>query len=267
MSWLCLLSKISGIYAINFALGVHLYRSGLRIHLIASYVSRSVVYIVTRYHRYIIPDSLFNGTAPKLRYLELRGPSIRWKSPLLQVLQTLKTLTPSAQEMPTLGDWLAASNEMSQRKPLILLNATPAISVDDPLISEPQRTATLPSLTHFDIAASPTGCALTLHSHISCCEYLGEVGGVECHLTPSMERMSDTYPCQIRNVFVAIATAWVSVGKREMGASALRRYSSSWVTCSNTLISQYKGGLGPWASAGELVSIKTINACVGTMPP
>ena len=109
-----------------------------------------------------IPDSLFNGTAPKLTHLDLLGTSIGWKSPLLKGLQTLKVSTPSAVEMPTLGDWLDALNEMSQLKTLILNNASPTISVDNPPISEPQRTATLPSLTHFDITTSPTGCALAL---------------------------------------------------------------------------------------------------------
>ena len=109
-----------------------------------------------------IPNSLFNGSAPKLTRLELLGTSIGWKSPLLKGLQTLKVSTPSAEEMPTLGDWLDALNEMSQLKTLILNNANPTSSVDDPLISEPQRTATLPSLTHFDITTSPTDCALAL---------------------------------------------------------------------------------------------------------
>ena len=110
----------------------------------------------------IIPDSLFNGTAPKLTRLELLGCRIRWKSPLLKGLQTLKIRKLSAQEMPTLEDWLDALNEMSQLKTLILDNATPTISVDNPHNSEPQRTVTLHFLTHFTIAASVRDCALAL---------------------------------------------------------------------------------------------------------
>ena len=122
---------------------------------------------LTKPHRYIppqyiIPDSLFNGTAHKLTRLELIGCSVEWKSPLLKGLQTLKILMPYAQEMPTLEDWLAALNEMSQLKTLILDNATPAISDDDPLIFEPQRTVTLPPLTHFNITGLATDCALAL---------------------------------------------------------------------------------------------------------
>jgi len=109
-----------------------------------------------------IPDSLFNATAPKLTRLELLGCSIRWKSPLLKGLQTLKIRKPSAQEMPTLDDWLTALNDMSQLETLILDNATPTTSVDYPHISEPQRTVALPSLTQFDIAASARDCALAL---------------------------------------------------------------------------------------------------------
>jgi len=71
---------------------------------------------------------------------------------------------PSAQATPTptLEDWLAALNQMPQLETLVLHNATPAVSVDNPLVSEPQRTVTLPSLTHLDIAASAEGCALAL---------------------------------------------------------------------------------------------------------
>ena len=112
----------------------------------------------------VIPDSLSNGTAPNLTRLELFCCSIGWKSPLLKGLQTLKiqTSSESAQAILTLEDWLAALNEMSQLKKLVLHNATPVVSVDDPLISEPQRAITLPSLTYFDIAASAKGCALAL---------------------------------------------------------------------------------------------------------
>ena len=110
----------------------------------------------------IIPDSLFNGIAPELTRLELLRCSIGWKSPLLKGLQTLKIRAPSAQEMPTLEDWLDALNEMSQLKTLILDNATPTLSVDSPRISDPRRTVTLPSLTHFNITAPARNCALAL---------------------------------------------------------------------------------------------------------
>ena len=109
-----------------------------------------------------IPDSLFNGTAPKLTRVELRDCGITWTSPLLKGLQILKIWAPSEQARPTLGDWLAALNQMSHLKTLHLSNATPAVSIDNPLMSEPQRTVTLPSLTHFDITASAKGCALAL---------------------------------------------------------------------------------------------------------
>jgi len=111
---------------------------------------------------YNIPNSLFNGTAPKLTRLELLGCSIGWQSPLLKGLQTLKIRTPYAQATPTLEDWLAALEEIPQLKSLILDNATPAVSVDNSHIPEPQRTVTLPSLTHFNITASTKGCALAL---------------------------------------------------------------------------------------------------------
>jgi hypothetical protein len=112
--------------------------------------------------QFVVSDSLFNGTAPKLTHLDLRGCSIGWKSPLLKGLQTLKIWTPSAQEMPTLEDWLASLKEMSQLKMLTVHDATPTISVDNPHNPDPRRTVTLPSLTHFNIIASARDCALAL---------------------------------------------------------------------------------------------------------
>jgi len=109
-----------------------------------------------------IPDSLFDRTTPMLTRLELISYSIGWKSPLLKGLQTLKIVTPSMQAMPTLKDWLAALDQMSQLKTLVLHGANPAVSVNNPLLSEPQRTVTLPSLSHFDITASAKGCTLAL---------------------------------------------------------------------------------------------------------
>jgi hypothetical protein len=109
-----------------------------------------------------IPDSLFNGTAPKLTRLDLHGCSIGWKSPLLKGLQTLKIQTPYTEEMPILENWLIVLNELSQLKILTLDYATPTGSFDNPHISEPQCTATLLSLTHFNISAPARGCALAL---------------------------------------------------------------------------------------------------------
>jgi len=110
----------------------------------------------------IIPNSLFNGTAPMLTRLKLIGYSIGLKSPLLKGLQTLEILGPPARAVLTLEEWLAALNEMSQLKTLVLHTATPAVSIDNPLISEPHRTVTLPSLTHLNITVSAKGCALVL---------------------------------------------------------------------------------------------------------
>ena len=109
-----------------------------------------------------IPDSLFNGIAPKLTRLDLHGCSIGSKSPLLKVLQTLKIQTPYTEAMPTLEDWLIILNELSQLKILTLDYATPTGPFDNPHISEPQSTATLLSLTHFNISAPAKGCALAL---------------------------------------------------------------------------------------------------------
>ena len=112
--------------------------------------------------QFIVPDSLLNGTTPKLAHLDLHGCSIGWKSPLLKGLQTLKTCTLNAQETPTLNDWSAGLKEMSQLKMLTVHDATPTISVDNPHNPGPQRPVTLSSLTHFNIIASARDCSLAL---------------------------------------------------------------------------------------------------------
>ena len=108
----------------------------------------------------IIPDALFDSTAPNLTSLELDGCGISWKIPLLKGLRTLK-IKRSSKEV-TLNDWLDALNEMPQLETLVLHDASPQVSHDDQLISEPLRTVTLPSLTQFNISTSARNCALAL---------------------------------------------------------------------------------------------------------
>ena len=110
----------------------------------------------------VIPVNLFNCTAPSLTSLELENCNISWKSPLLKGLRTLKILRPSTEARPKLEDWLGALNEMPQLETLILQYATPLAPRAAPLISEPSRAVTLPSLTRFHISASARDCALAL---------------------------------------------------------------------------------------------------------
>ncbi|KAF8481686.1 hypothetical protein DFH94DRAFT_404420 [Russula ochroleuca] len=110
----------------------------------------------------VIPVNLFNGTIPRLTSLELENCDISWKSLLLKGLQTLKILSPSTEARPKVEDWLGALNEMPQLETLILENATPIAPPAGPLISQPSRAATLPSLTRFHISASARDCALAL---------------------------------------------------------------------------------------------------------
>ena len=135
------------------------------------------------WERSFIPDTLFNGTTPRLSCLELSYCNISWKSPLLRGLKYLKILAPSTSARPELADWLGALDEMPQLVTLTLHSASPiALSVPfdeehtvTPLshthsaspiaLSVPfdvERTVTLPSLTRLDISADPGDCALAL---------------------------------------------------------------------------------------------------------
>ncbi|KAI9449845.1 hypothetical protein F5148DRAFT_619771 [Russula earlei] len=115
---------------------------------------------------FTIPDTLFNGTTPRLISLELNGCDISWKSPLLKGLRILEIVNPSTNSLPMLEDWLDALNELSQLKTLVLHYATPIASHVTSFIPEPQRTVTLPSVIQFNISAHAKDCALAL-AHLS----------------------------------------------------------------------------------------------------
>jgi hypothetical protein len=104
-----------------------------------------------------IPDTLFDGFAPRLFHLFLFRFTISWKSPLLKGLRHLEIHRPGRR--PKLVDWLDGLNELSQLETLILLSASPIASQDG---VEHHDNATLPSLTYLEIYASPAECALAL---------------------------------------------------------------------------------------------------------
>ncbi|KAH9170565.1 hypothetical protein EDB89DRAFT_2230574 [Lactarius sanguifluus] len=107
-----------------------------------------------------VPDTLFDGSTPRLSRLELWNCDISWNSPLIKGLQHLEIGTPF--ERPSLSVWLDALDEMPQLKTLILIWASPIAS---PGISIPfgvERTVTLPSLTLFKISSPARDCGLAL---------------------------------------------------------------------------------------------------------
>jgi hypothetical protein len=114
------------------------------------------------WQRISIPDTLLGGIAPRLSYLEISDCDISWKSPLLKGLRRLEIFVLSTPARPCLEDWLNALDEMPQLEALILHYATPLAAQCPPLISEPDRTVTLPFLTQIDITASAEDCAVAL---------------------------------------------------------------------------------------------------------
>ena len=110
--------------------------------------------------RVFIPDTLFDGSTPRLSCLELRGHcGISWNSPLLKGLKYLEILDPSAPARPKLTVWLDALDGMPQLKTLILHKAAP---IAPPFPFDVQRTASLPSLIRLDILGPPGDCAHAL---------------------------------------------------------------------------------------------------------
>ena len=108
----------------------------------------------------VIPETLFSGITPRLSCLELRRCDISWKSPLLRGLTYLDMRSSSV--YPRLSVWLDALDEMPQLQTFALHEASPVADDDDPFPFDVKRTATLPSLTHFDISDSPLYCAFAL---------------------------------------------------------------------------------------------------------
>ena len=108
---------------------------------------------------FILPDTLFNGSTPRLSCLKLFLCEINWTSPLLKGLRHLEIQLTSSRAKPTLEAWLDALDELPHLKLLALSSASP-IATSFPF--DVNRTATLPSLTHFEILASPGDCALAL---------------------------------------------------------------------------------------------------------
>ncbi|KAF8266015.1 hypothetical protein EI94DRAFT_1734056 [Lactarius quietus] len=106
-----------------------------------------------------VPDTLFDGTTPRLSRLELCNCDISWNSPLLKGLRYLEIRTPSKNARPSLTVWLDVLDEMPQLKELVLHTASP-IAPTFPFDIE--RTVTLPSLTYLDISTSAKDCALAL---------------------------------------------------------------------------------------------------------
>ncbi|KAH9172621.1 hypothetical protein EDB89DRAFT_2165513 [Lactarius sanguifluus] len=109
-----------------------------------------------------IPDTLFDGTAPRLSHLQLHKCDISWKSPLLKGLRFLEIHMASRDARPNLSDWLDALDEMHQLKTLHLHSASPIAPSGALLPYGVERTVTLPSLALLSISASVRDCGLAL---------------------------------------------------------------------------------------------------------
>jgi hypothetical protein len=106
----------------------------------------------------LIPDTLFDGSAPRLSHLKLCNFHISWYSPLLKGLKHLEILR-SGNARPELSVWLGMLDQIPQLEMLTLHSASP---VAPPYPFNVERTITLPSLSHLGISASPRDCALAL---------------------------------------------------------------------------------------------------------
>ncbi|KAH8994106.1 hypothetical protein EDB86DRAFT_1283301 [Lactarius hatsudake] len=109
-----------------------------------------------------LPDTIFDGTTPRLSHLELLKCDISWKSPLLKSLKYLVIHIPSRDAGPSLSDWLDALGEMPQLKVLNLQSASPIAPPGALLPCGVERIITLASLANLNISASVRDCGLAL---------------------------------------------------------------------------------------------------------
>ena len=109
------------------------------------------------------PDTLFDGSAPRLSCLTLCHCGISWKWPRFKGLKYLEIVGPAVNSNPTLTVWLDALSEMPDLKTLILNEAILTwASPAPPFQFDVERTVTLPSLAHFDIVGNLEDCVLAL---------------------------------------------------------------------------------------------------------
>ena len=177
--------------------------------------------------RVSVPDTLFDGTAPRLSRLELRKCGISWRSPFLKGLRHLKISdqTTYADARPSLPVWLDALGEMPQLNTLTLNSASPIAPPGVRLPSRVERTITLPSLSSFNISASVRDCGLALaHLVLPALTHLGitaistflgdiqsasDVQDAMLHLSQHTHGPQDTQP--IRSVFVCSTMSCVNI--------------------------------------------------------
>ena len=105
-----------------------------------------------------IPDTLFDGSTPRLSCLELYNCAINWESPLLRGLKRLNINSPFQRPSPLV--WLDALGEMPQLETPTLLDASPSAPPDTS--RDVELTVTLPSLTLFDLSSSVRDCVFAL---------------------------------------------------------------------------------------------------------
>ncbi|KAH9058276.1 hypothetical protein EDB87DRAFT_1626765 [Lactarius vividus] len=111
----------------------------------------------------VVPNTLFDGSTPRLSCLEIYHCDINWNSALLRGLGSLKHLDiriPS--ERPSLSVWLDALDEMSQLKTLCLYWASPIAPLGASNLSDVERAVTLPFLTLFEMTSTARDCGLAL---------------------------------------------------------------------------------------------------------
>ncbi|KAF5322797.1 hypothetical protein D9619_001176 [Psilocybe cf. subviscida] len=113
---------------------------------------------------YDLQENLFDGHAPHLRGLELRGCSCKFTSPVLRNLTTLVVKRPSSQNVPSLTSWLGILTKMKDLQVVELSYCTAPVTADEDLSNWP--TVPLPNLRSFTLTGYLQVCSFFV-THLS----------------------------------------------------------------------------------------------------
>ncbi|KJA14246.1 hypothetical protein HYPSUDRAFT_92468 [Hypholoma sublateritium FD-334 SS-4] len=110
---------------------------------------------------FTLPQNIFDGCAPQLRVLDLRGCGCFFEAPIFYNLTTLIIRKPSSSHLPTAQVWLKILANMSNLNTLELSGAFSPYERD----TNPIQDATLPHLTSLALTGNIEPCSI-LFKHL-----------------------------------------------------------------------------------------------------
>lgn len=112
----------------------------------------------------VLPETLFDGVAPRLRRVELVKCHLRWNSPLLVNLTHLKIHSSTTTDnRPTISELLMVLENMPELETLDLEDSLPSMPVGSTTLSSPTRVVEFPRMSRLQLADATLECANLLN--------------------------------------------------------------------------------------------------------